>query len=69
MTLDKVYEWKYSEQLRHDILWDDDTCTVTFIELPGHIHEMVSNDVREEIVLQFPPRMFNQYGSTSELSV
>jgi hypothetical protein len=30
---------------------------------------MVSNDVREEIVPQFPPRMFNQYGSTSELSL
>ena len=69
MTLDKVYEWKYSEQLRHGMLWDDDRCTVTFIALPGHIHEMVSNDVREKIVLQFPPRMFSQYGSTSELSL
>jgi hypothetical protein len=69
MTLDKVYEWKYSEQLRHGMLWDDDTCTVTFIELPGHTHEMISNDVREEIALQFPARMFNQYGCASEISL
>jgi len=54
MTFDKVYEWKYWEGVRHGMLWDDDTCTVTFIEVSGHIHERVSNYLIRLIEYQFP---------------
>ena len=66
MTLDKVFDWKYAEGLRGGILWDDDTSSLTFIELPGRVHEIMSNAILDKIKGQFPPDTFETLGSTSE---
>jgi len=67
MTLDKAFEWKYAEGVKGGILWDDDTSSLIFIELPGEIHETISNHVLDRIKGQFPPDTFVTKGSTSEL--
>jgi Nucleoporin autopeptidase len=69
MTADKVFEWKYAEGLRGGILWDDDTCSLMFIEVPGELHDAISSAVLDIIKDQFPGHILKTRGSASELSL
>jgi hypothetical protein len=68
MTADKVFEWKYAEGLRGGILWDDDTCSLMFIEVPRELHDAISSAVLDQIKDQFPGGILKTRGSASELS-